>query len=104
MWNFTGTVLTSPDLRHCLRERHCPRVLARPATAPTAATKREFPLSSVMGQLDAGNRNCCILERLETGRRCTAPLDGPMTLLNMIVEAFARPHHDIPSARILASK
>src|ERR1019366_4754163 len=61
-----------------LCECHRPFRFARPATAPTATTERELPLANTMGELDAGNRDGRVLERLEASHRRTASLDRPM--------------------------
>jgi hypothetical protein len=55
-----------------LCERHRPFGLPRPITAPTAAAKRELSLANSMGQLDAGDRDGGVRERLEPSHRRTA--------------------------------
>jgi hypothetical protein len=44
------------------------------------------------------------VERLETGHRGTAPLDGAMVLFNYIVEVSAAPDFDAQPLRILPPK
>ena len=56
-----------------------------------------------MRQLDSGNGNGGIVERLETGHRGTAAFDRAMVLLNYIVEVLAAPDLDVQPPRIFPS-
>ncbi len=55
-------------------------------------------------QLDSGNGNGRIVERLKAGHGGTAPFDRAMVLLNNIVKVFASPYLDVPPLRIFPSK
>src|SRR5450759_4650741 len=88
--------------RLLLCECHRPFVLPRPATTPTATAKRKLPLPNPMGQLDAGNRDGRIRERLEPGHRRAPTLDGAMVLLDEVVQILVRPNLDVPPARVLS--
>jgi hypothetical protein len=90
----------SPFLPEC----HHRFGLPRPTTAPTAAAKRELSLANSMGQLDAGDRDGCVRERLEPSHRRTASLDRPMILLDDVVQIFAGPHFDVTPARMLSAQ
>ena len=59
---------------------------------------------NAMRQLDSGNGDGRIVERLEAGHRGTAPFDRAMILLNDIVEVLAGPYFDVPPPRIFPSK
>jgi hypothetical protein len=56
-----------------------------------------------MRELDSGNGDGRIAERLETGHRGAAPFDRAMVLLNYIVEVPAAPDLDIQPLRIFPS-
>src|SRR5450631_3674014 len=83
-------------------ERHRPFGLPRPITASTAAAKRELSLANSMGQLDAGDRDGGVRERLELNHRRTASLAGSMILLNEVVQVLVRANLDVPPTRVLA--
>jgi hypothetical protein len=57
-----------------------------------------------MSQLDAGNGNGRVREGLEPCHRRTSPLDGPVDLLDQIVEVLVGPHLDVSPAGMLASQ
>jgi hypothetical protein len=54
-----------------------------------------------MGKLDAGQRNRCTPERLETSHRGASAFDRPVILLNEVIEVLATPHLNILPLRIL---
>jgi hypothetical protein len=54
-----------------------------------------------MGELDAGQRNRCTLERLEASHRSASAFDRSMILLNEVVEVLATPHLNVLPLRIL---
>ena len=56
-----------------------------------------------MRQLDSGNGNGGIVERLETGHRGAAAFDRAMVLLNYVVEVLAAPDLDVQPPRIFPS-
>lgn len=58
---------------------------------------------NAMRQLDSGNGDGCIVERLEAGHRSAAPFDRAMVLLN-IIEILAAPDVDVSPPRIFPSK
>src|ERR1019366_2125308 len=70
---------------------------------PTAAAKQELSLANAMGQLDAGDRDGRVRERLEPSHRRTASLARPMILLDDVVQIFAGAHLDVPPARMLSA-
>ena len=57
-----------------------------------------------MGELDAGDRNGRVGERLESGHRRAASLDGPVVLLDEVVEILVRANLHVPPARVLTSQ
>src|SRR5450755_1438625 len=90
--------------RPLLYECHRPFVLPGPATASTATSKRELSLANAMCQLNSGNGDGRIRERLEPSHRRTASLDRPMILLDDVVQIFAGPHFDVTPARMLSAQ
>src|ERR1035438_1205858 len=86
--------------RPLLYECHRPFVLPGPATASTATSKRELSLANAMCQLNSGNGDGRIRERLEPSHRRTASLDRPMILLDDVVQILAGPPPDVPPARV----
>src|ERR1017187_9940986 len=78
-----------------LCEGHCPFRLPRPATTSTPTAKRELTLTNPMRELDAGNRDRRVRERLESGHRRAASLDGAVVLLNQVVQILVRPNLDV---------
>ena len=59
---------------------------------------------NAMRQLDSGNSDGCIVERLEAGHPGTAAFYRAKVLLNNIVEVLAGPHFDVPPLWIFPSK
>src|SRR5271169_1698154 len=81
MRDILAEMMSSCSSTPALCECHRPFVLARPTTAAPATPERELSLANTVGELDAGNRDRRVLERLEPRHRCTASLDRPMILL-----------------------
>jgi hypothetical protein len=59
---------------------------------------------NAMRQLNSGNGDGHILERLEAGHRGAARFDRAMVLLNNIVQVPAGPYLDVPPLRIFPPK
>src|ERR1017187_1062342 len=89
-----------PLLCECRR----PFVLPRPAAASTATSTRELSLATAMCQLNSGNGDGRIRERLEPGHRCATPLDRAVVLLDQVVEVLVCTHLDVPPARVFTSQ
>ena len=69
-----------------------PRVLLSRQRAQLGLAHRtsqpELLLTDAMHQLDAGNRDCRVMELLEANHRGDALLDAPVVLLNQVVQIF----------------
>src|SRR5450755_660353 len=92
------------SLRPLLCECRRPFVLPRPTAASTATSKKELSLANAMCQLNSGNGDGRIRERLEPSHRCATPLDRAVVLLDQIVEVRVRAHLDVPPARVFTSQ
>jgi len=90
-----GTIEIAADDVLC--ERSLPELLERPEVPISTPPEGKLPLANSMGQLDAGQRNRCTPERLESSHRGASALDRSMILLNEIVEVLATPHlYELP--------
>jgi hypothetical protein len=65
---------------------------------------REVTLVNSLCQLDAGNRDCGLVERFEPLHGGTAAFDCSVILLNDIVEVVAAPHLHVFPLRNLSSR
>jgi len=61
----------------------------RPRAAPPAGAKGELPFMNAMSQLDSGNDDDLLVERLEAGHRGTAVFGRAIVLLDHIVGILA---------------
>jgi hypothetical protein len=59
---------------------------------------------NAMSQLDSGDGDGRIVERLEAGHRGTAPFDRAMVLLDHILDILAAPYPYFEPLRIFPSK
>jgi hypothetical protein len=81
-----------------------------PSPIPLCATshgadghdRKRIALANSVSELDAGECDRRVGERLEPGHRRAAPLDRAVVLLNELVEVLVRPHFHVPPARMLA--
>ena len=76
---------TSPS-----RERDCPFLFPRSATPTTAAIHVELHFPNAMRQLDPGDRDGRVLERLEARHRLASQRADGVTAKDMIVEIVSR--------------
>src|SRR5450631_4638186 len=81
-------------------ERHRSFGLPRPITAPMSSAKRELSLANSMGQLDAGDRDGGVRERLEPSHIDAASLDRAVVLFDDVVQVLARAHFDVAPTRM----
>jgi hypothetical protein len=78
--------------------------LPRPAAATTTTPKREPVLANTVGEIDAGDRNGRVVERLEAGHRGAAPLDRAVVLFDEAVEILVRANCDVAPSGAFASR
>src|SRR5260221_9686491 len=60
--------------------------------------------SNAMRQFDSRESNCCRPKGLESKHRSASLFDGPMVLLNHVVEISPRTHFHLPPAGIFLTK
>ena len=102
MRNDRNLVSRSPSFKQA------PDPIAPSTTARDAVGRRQMRIAfyecgAPVRQLDSGNRDRRIVERLEVGHRGTSPFDRAMVLLNNIVEGtcrFSLRRFDVPPGEI----
>src|SRR5450631_2638118 len=70
------------------------------AKSPASSAKRELSLANSMGQLDAGDRDGGVRERLEPSHIDAASLDRAVVLFDDVVQVLARAHFDVAPTRM----